>query len=611
MGYLIRHISSPALVIISTMRPFEGQTDLTKLIQTLKREDRVTHLHLSVLSSSAMQEIAAALSPKHEEQLSGWLMQSAEGNPFFLTELVRYAYEIGLLKRDGTLDTDLFYTSPVLPPTIQNLIESRFLRLSENGRHVLQLAAILGREFEFELVRNTVALPESDALDAIEELQAAYLIGPLKDDRFAFDHSLTLQVALQGINEARRRSFHRRVGEALEVIHRDQLGSASGLIAHHFMSANLPARAAPYAFRAGQAAANLAAWAEAIAFYEQALALETDETRRTSIFLAMGIARFHKGDFALASNDYQAAVNLAQASQDWTLLEQAHLGLNLSLIPQARYAESIAVARGLRGSGPPELALCAELIWATALSVQSAHPVEAERHLREAERLLQQQVGYSGPITFTQIIYQLAAVVGQQGRSLEAIDLYRKALDMMYQGQGNLDTLRSIMLYNNLAYHLHLVGDPAAQEYILKGIRLATEKGSLSHFPYLYSTSGEIALAQGDLESAEEYFGKGLSLAEQIPVPERIAGLNANLGLVARKRGEISLARERLQLALNQAEELGSHHLEVRIRIWLAPLLSAEEAHLCLEKGRAVAERNGLSGLLEEIKKLDPNLPSH
>ena len=290
------------------------------------------------------------------------------------------------------------------------------------------------------------------------------------------------------------------------------------------------------------------------------------------------------------------------------MLEEAHLGLNLSLIPQARYAEAIALAKGLRASGPPELTLCAEVMWGTGLSVESAHPIEAEFHLHEAERLLHEQKEYSGPITATQINYQLAAVAGQQGRSREAIDLYRKVLAMIDRGEAKLDILRNIMLYNNLAYHLHLVGDPSASDTVREGIRLAKEKGSLSHLPYLYSTSGEIALAQNDLKAAEKYFTEGFSLAEQIPVPERIAGLTANLGLVAIEQQDHVLAIERLKTALKLAEQLGSHHLEVRIRIWLAPLLPFEEARSCLEKARELAEKNGLASLLGEIAELDQRL---
>jgi len=608
LGYLIRHISSPGLVLIATSRPVEGRTDLIKLLQTLGREDRLVHLRLSTLTEAAMHQMAAALSPKHDELLSGWLIENAEGNPFFLTALVRYAHGIGMLKTDGSLDEELLSSSLVIPATIQNLVESRLLRVSENARQVLHIAAIIGREFDFELVQRASSLSEADILDAIEELQTAHLVRPLKGEKFAFDHSLTMQVALQDISQTRQHSLHRRIAEALEAIYQNELDPVSGSIARHFIDGNQPRRAAAYAFRAGQFAANLAAWVEAIAFCEQALEFEVDELQHSRIFLVMGAARFHKGDFAQATNDFQTSVNLAQAKGDWHLAEAAHLALNQSFLPQARFFEAIALAKELRESGPPELALCAEFCWGTALSVESAHPTEAEHHLREAERLLHEHGEDSSKVTLPQIMYQLAGVVGQLGRSSEAVDLYRTVLDLLDHGLASLDILRTIMLYNNIAYHLYLLGDASAADYVQAGIKLAREKGSLSHLPYLYSTSGEIALARHDLDGAERYFREGLALAEQIPVPERIAGMTANLGLVAIQRGELDLACERLNQALNLARQLGSHHLEVRIRIWLAPLLPSGEAQICLNAARTLAEQDGLRSLLEEIARLEKSL---
>jgi len=608
LGYLVRHISSQSLNLLATTRPLEGQMDLIKLLQALKREDRLVHIQLSVLPGSVLQKMAATLSQQHNEQLSGWLIKNAEGNPFFITELIRYARSSGLLKQDGSLHLEMFDLSPTLPATIQNLIESRLLKLSENAQHILYIAAIIGRKFDFELVRQAGSISEAETLNAMDELQAAHLINPLQDEQFTFDHSLTMEVVLADMNVTRRRSLHRHVAEALEAIHRTNLDPVSGLIARHFVDGNASSQARVYAFRAGQYVASLAAWVEALAFYDQALELETVEVRRAPIFLAMGDAHYHKGDFGLASQDYQSAIKLASVSHDWHLLEEAYLGLNLSLFPQARFDEAVDVARTLRESGPPELVVCAEFMWGTSLSIESAHPAEAEHHLIEAERLLCNQAGtFDTKVTNTQIKYQLGSVLGQQGRDEEAMTLFRDILDMLERGEGTLDTLRNIMLYNHLAYQGYLLGDTSAAMYAQAGIKLAKERGSLSHLPYLYSTSGEIALANGDLDAAEKYFRDGLALAEQTPIPERVAGLTANLGLVSKARGQSDAARDQLQKALHLAEPVGNHHLEVRIRIWLAPLLATADAHACLNAARVLAERDGLKGLLNEIEQLKKN----
>jgi hypothetical protein len=80
------------------------------------------------------------------------------------------------------------------------------------------------------------------------------------------------------------------------------------------------------------------------------------------------------------------------------------------------------------------------------------------------------------------------------------------------------------MLYNNLAYHLHLVGDPAAEGTIHEAIQLTQQKGALSHLPFLYSTPREIALARGDVAAAEKFLRDGLELARAIPVPSGSQG---------------------------------------------------------------------------------------
>ncbi len=243
--------------------------------------------------------------------------------------------------------------------------------------------------------------------------------------------------------------------------------------------------------------------------------------------------------------------------------------------------------------------------------MDSAHPVEAEYHLHEAERLLRDRAGiFDTKVTNILIRYQLGAVLGQQGRNEEAFASYREVLDLMERGEGTLDPMAmgNIMLYNHLAYYAHLLGNASAAGYAQTGIKLARERGSLSLHPFLYSTSGEIALANGDLDAAEEYFRNGLTQAEQTPLLVAVAGLTANLGLVAKARGQGDAAREQLQKALILVQPLGNYHLEARILIWLAPLLAAEDARASLNDARVLAEKGGLKGLLEEIGELEKDL---
>jgi tetratricopeptide (TPR) repeat protein len=171
-----------------------------------------------------------------------------------------------------------------------------------------------------------------------------------------------------------------------------------------------------------------------------------------------------------------------------------------------------------------------------------------------------------------------------------------------------------ILALNNLAYHLNLlddgsaIGELPAEEYARAGLKLAQEKGVLGLQAYLCSTLGEISLASGELDEAEAYFQEGLALAQRFSVQERVAGLTANLGLVAVRRGETALAIHRLSTALGQADALGTRHLAVQVRLWLAPLLPPEQARQLLAQARSMAQEGGRRRLIEQIEDLERGL---
>jgi tetratricopeptide (TPR) repeat protein len=501
-----------------------------------------------------------------------------------------------------------------VPSTIYSLIESRLARLSDPARRVLDAAVAAGREFEFEVAARAAALSEEAALDALDELRAAGLIQPLGlgQQRFEFDHSLTMEVAYREVGEPRHRLLHRRVAEALETAHRNRLDEFAGVIASHFAEGNAPERAAPYALRAAKQAERLAAWKEAVGFYELALA-GSNEREKAVISLALGEARLRAGELAQATEAFRAAIDWVNSQRGISSEEarrwvgQAQFGLGQSLVSQARYAEAVQLAQDILAGCPPDEAVRAELLWGTALSVEGADLADAAEHLNAAARLLQDR---PDPALLAHIQFELGSVAAQQGDLERAVALYRESLATIESVETPDTPPRRILAYNNLAYHLHLLNDPAAVGYAETGLRLAQESGSLGLQTYLLSTLGEIALARDDLDAADRHFSAGLSLAESFAAQERIAGLTANRGLVAHRRGETALAIHRLSTALARADAIGTRHLAAQIRLWLAPLLPPAEARARLAEARAFAESSGRRRLLEEAVGLERQLSS-
>jgi tetratricopeptide (TPR) repeat protein len=274
------------------------------------------------------------------------------------------------------------------------------------------------------------------------------------------------------------------------------------------------------------------------------------------------------------------------------------------LILQARFAEVIQLSKKILATKETDSAEAAELVWGVALSLEGADLEEATHHLMAAQKLWQAGNSSSLP-DLAQIQFELGSVAAQQGNLEKAISFYRQSLATSLESDKDDIIDQRILAYNNLAYHLLLYGDASAEEYAQAGLRLSQEKGSVGLQPYLYSTLGEIALANDDLHGAETNFNTGLAIAERLAIPERIAGLTANLGLVAMRQGKTTLAIHRLSTALAKASVLGTRHLAAQICIWLVPLLPPEEAHLRLSEARAIAESSGRRRLLAEIERLE------
>ena len=623
------------ILFVAAARPEVRGSPLATFVHTLTREERLVRLPLTRLQSDEVRHLAGQWAagrvsgPEQVAALGDWLRSASEGNPYVLVELLRYACSQGLLNADGRVDLAALGGSPVVPQSVFSLIESRLARLSEPARRVLDAAVAAGREFDFEVVYRAAGLSEAAGLDALDELSAAGLVHPAASDtsptaphnqshvpltRYAFDHSLTMEVAYREVGEPRHRLLHRRVGEAIEQVYgRQRVDEVAGVLAEHFSEGNQPERAAPYAFRAGQLAAALAAWAEAAAFFEQALAAEEHPARRLAIATALGDAQFAAGNNAQASEAYRLALELALNSEDQAHIESIQLALARAQLPQARFAEARRLGNQiLQTATSPDTIAMAEFLLSTADSLEGADLHSAQEHVQAAERQLRLAVeqGLVPHGNLAEYKFQNASIAAQQGELSKAVALYREAMEIADHSDQPTAPQFRILARNNLAYHMHLLrpGDPAALAIAEEGLRLAQEHGNLGLMTYLYSTEGEIALGQGDLATAEQRFKEGLSLSERMHMPERVAGLTANLGLVAQARGESALALYRFSAAMAQADAIGTQHLAAQIRLWLAPLLPPTEGRARLAEARAFAESDGRARLLRDAAELEQKL---
>jgi len=625
LGYLLRKAAQrqAEITFVATAHPVVAPAPLALLLDALLRETRLRRFPLQRLTPDEIVQLAEK-SQVHNPttnliDLATWLTELSEGNPFILIELLHYARDQHLLLPASRAQLPEHAAIQVLPQTVYALIRARLARLSEVSRQVLNVASVIGREFEIETVARTVspteALSDAAVLAGLDELQSAGLIQPLTGLRYRFDHQLTLEVAYQEIGEPRHRLLHRRVAEALEEMYRKRLDTVAGLLTHHFAEGHSPEKVAQYGYRAGQQAAKLAAWREAIAFYEQAAtaaAAFSDQSQHQLILAALGEACLHAGRSGGAIEVLRLALSLASQSTQPVDQELLYANLIEGLMLGTRYAELLTLVEQINGHAAPETASFVEYFRGLALAQMGGDVDKAVLHLQKAEALLgQSQPGDAvtkGVVTLGDVTFELGNIAARRGDLPTAITYFRATFAVSQPMNTDRALRIHILACNNLAYHLHLQGDPSAADYAQRGLTLAQERGALSVLPYLYSTLGEIALARQALDEADRFFQEGLTLAKQFAAAERVAGLTANLGLVAKARGDTESACHLLFTALEQTEALQIRYSAAQLRLWLAPLLAADAAHAQLAQARQIAVENGFHHVLMEVARLENEL---
>ena len=186
--------------------------------------------------------------------LSRNIIERAQGNPFFLEELVNalvergdFEGEKGAYRLKGGIDTI------PLPSTVQAVIAARIDRLEENAKKVLEIASVVGREISISILDAVAGLAPAELSEAVQHLRQAellYDVPPFEQRLLAFRHPLIQEVAYRSLLHERRRELHSKVAQAIESLFKDRAEERASLLAYHLEQAGENLKAAQQNMRA-------------------------------------------------------------------------------------------------------------------------------------------------------------------------------------------------------------------------------------------------------------------------------------------------------------------------------------------------------------------------
>ena len=392
------------LLVLGTYRDSELSRShpLLDTLAALHRQHSVVHIELTGLDDTAVMSLMEAAAGHTLDdaalRLAHAVQRETDGNPFFVTEVLRHLADTGAIYQDpkGRWVAADTVEQIALPASIRAVIGARVGRLGPDAERVLSLAAVIGRDFDLDVLARASQTSEDQLLDILDAATAAALVRELTDTpgHYNFAHALIQHTLYADLGLTRQARAHRRVAEALEDLYGDRPGSRVGELARHWINATQPidlAKALDYSRQAADAALGALAPADALRYYTQALDLyaqsdHPDPTLGIDLAVGLGTAQRQTGDPAFRDTLVDAARRAADLG-DTDRLVAAALANYRGFFSNggktdADKVEILELALDRLASDDPRRALvlatlCAELIYGSPLERRQALADEA------------------------------------------------------------------------------------------------------------------------------------------------------------------------------------------------------------------------------------------
>ncbi len=614
LEYLIHTTAETALLLVLVSRETEREAVVRPILATAANEpERLVDIQLQALSETdghtlieqlVQQSTAEAWSVKEH------IVKRAEGNPFYIEEIIRMLIDQGGLVRE---DEDMAWqvTSKAnellktVPGTVRGLILARFDRLPESLRRTLQKAAILGTSFPVSLLQALNDTRSEVLAVQLRELEARQFLESKSfrsEPGCAFRLSLLQETIYSTLIRRDRRKIHTKVAEAIEGSPLWLPEERVEVLAYHFAESTHPAKAVPYLLTAAENGARRCAYETVIEHYRRAITLlperpgdSGDEYFRVRI--GLGRALKYAGQFATAG---QVLTEALENLWHWSgAVEPAALRFilveNLRQLADVRQREGIydrALAyleTGLQALGedgaPQEPGLWRSLldrmawIWFRQGQLDEAFALasKATAGLDPAQT--------SDPIRLASLYNTLGGISWHQGNLDEAIGYVERSLDL-YESLGYL--WGTAIAYGNLGILYYVLGNwSRATEYYERAFAVQQIIGSPEAQAVSFDNLGLLHMAMGQHDAARRELEAGLSIRQRLGETWGTAQSHVNLAHLALVQFRFEEAAKHAEAAMSLSDAINSAEIQVPAN-WCLAMIQAERGEL--EAGLQTAE---------------------
>jgi tetratricopeptide (TPR) repeat protein len=492
------------------------------------------------------------------------LHKRTDGNPFFVTELVR------LLTSERTLE--VADRTNDIPLVVSDVIRRRLRRLPDNVHGVLGVAAVIGREFDLDVLHVAAGLAVDDAFEVLEAAVMARVVIETQPGLYRFSHGLVRETLFSDLTPGRRARLHAKVGEAIEAIYADDLGRHVSQLARHFAAADRWVAAVRYSELAAEQAESSFAYDEAVAHWRVAIEHAADDAHAdiARLLIRLGAAHRGAGDAVTSADMHDLALEAAEASGDLALLAEAALAYGEVGLWQVRPYGTVdqrvvaAISTVLESQGIEDSPVRARLLagLAIALYYQESERERGRQLVREAAALAR-RIGDRDLLGA--ILAELLVMLEGQPDTSEQLTIAGE-LDMVVGPDTPFETVATASM--RLARIRLAAGDAQdlEREIAELSVRAAEQRHAVIMLWVMWARTG-VAFVRGRLDEAERLAGEARERHEQLGIWGASETYATHMTYVWREQDRMEEVGPVVEPLLEEAAHPGSHKLLALYRL--------------------------------------------
>lgn len=541
-------IEGPMLCILtrpSSARPPSG---------LLPESADVLTIRLSALRQEEQRDLVRNILPcPPSETLSKVIEEKAEGNPFYIEQIIMYLLDNQLLECSSGI-AELNTPGLQLPGSILDIIISRVDALQADIRQTVRNASVLGRRFNIRVLSRMLrGVPVRDHLRTGTE---ARIWNRLSEIQYIFRHALIRDAVYDMQMDRQLSGLHLLAGNIIEELYGDDERMYSDL-SYHFEKSLQTDRMLKYTIKAADYAMNNYRNREAIEMYEKYIEYQSDPHLEKLAQLKMAQVFNLVGNWNGSLPLYEEIIDYAEENDEGPMLAEASSRKGFLLHRMGNNDEAlqcfnVAKLEYEELDDIPGLAGIYNNIGTVHTDLN--RPEEAVSCFGKALKLLENR---SGEKIFAEIMmftYNNLGLVNQKMNYLEkASECYRLSMKIA----DRIDAKRNLAALNfgNIKYLQDKVDE--AEIHYRKAMRQATEIGDRHLLRVMLNNLAAISTARGKYDAARELYEKALTLARDLNDRKGLRLLNQNIGEIKSYMGDYSGSEGYFQRAIEMAEELG------------------------------------------------------